>query len=226
MSASFLKSRTAPVAAALALALLSGCAQLQRDHIEVGSVPDDYRTNHPIIIGEKAETLDLAVAADGYRVTRHQQDTVAGFMHNYDRKAAPPVTIMVPAGSANAAAASSVASELGNWLRHKGIRHVQVSLYEAQSPDVSAPLRIVYTGVRAYTDKCGRRPADLLADNSENKHYADFGCSYQNNLAAQVANPNDLVGPRRPTEIDAENRAVAIGDYQAKDTTFTPGTGY
>ena len=52
--------------------------------------------------------------------------------------------------------------------------------------------------MRAQTDKCGRWPEDLLHD-AENKHYADFGCSYQNNLAAQIANPADLLGPRKPS---------------------------
>ena len=37
-----------PVLAVAAAALLSGCAK--RDAITVGSVPDDYRTNHPIVI--------------------------------------------------------------------------------------------------------------------------------------------------------------------------------
>ena len=50
--------------------------------------------------------------------------------------------------------------------------------------------------------------------NSENKHYANFGCSYQNNLAAQIANPADLIGPRKLSEVDAEKRGVVIDEYR------------
>ena len=57
-----------------------------------------------------------------------------------------------------------------------------------------------------------RRPVD----NAENKHYADFGCSYQNNLAAQIANPADLLGPRKLTEVDAEKRGVVIDEYRKR----------
>ena len=39
------------VLAAATVALLSGCAK--RDSITVGAVPDDYRTNHPIVIAQK-----------------------------------------------------------------------------------------------------------------------------------------------------------------------------
>ena len=69
--------------------------------------------------------------------------------------------------------------------------------------------------MKAQTDKCGRWPADLV-ETSENKHYADFGCSYQNNLAAQMANPADLLGPRKSTDIDAENRGAVIDVYRQR----------
>ena len=117
-----------------------------------------------------------------------------------------------------------------DWREHvenykTGIRNVQVNHYSVGSGDVSAPIRVSYFAVRASTDKCGRWPEDLM-QNSENKHYANFGCSYQNNLAAQVANPNDLVGPRRPGEIDAEKRGNAIGDYQDAVSDWSPESDY
>lgn len=214
-----------PVLLVLTASLVSGCAMVKRDHIEVGSIPDDYRTNHPIVIGETTESIDIPVASNDYRMTRGQRDAVDGFLYRYDRSAAPPVTVMAPSGSANSAAATNVASDIARFLHKSGVGHVEVVHYAANAPDVSAPVRVSYSAVRATTDKCGRWPEDML-NTSENKHWANFGCSYQNNLAAQVANPNDLIGPRRPGEIDAENRTVAIEDYQAKDVPFTPTVAY
>jgi pilus assembly protein CpaD len=52
--------------------------------------------------------------------------------------------------------------------------------------------------------------------NTENKHYADFGCSYQRNLAAQIADPNDLIGPRKEGDVDAENRNNVINVYRGR----------
>lgn len=223
LSARRLTRLTLPLAAAVAVSLLAGCAS--RDHVVVGAVPDDYRTNHPIVIGEKEETIDIAVAMDGYRMTRGQRDAVDGFLYRYDKTAATTVTILAPNGSANSAAAASVASDMAAFMRKTGIRNVQVNHYSVGSGDVSAPIRVSYFAVRASTDKCGRWPEDLM-QNSENKHYANFGCSYQNNLAAQVANPNDLVGPRRPGEIDAEKRGNAIGDYQDAVSDWSPESDY
>jgi pilus assembly protein CpaD len=59
-------------------------------------------------------------------------------------------------------------------------------------------------------------------NNAENKHYADFGCSYQNNLAAQIANPADLIGPRKQTSIDAERRGQVIDDYRKVPLAIPP----
>ena len=85
-------------------------------------------------------------------------------------------------------------------------------------------------GARRPTRRCGRRPTNAGAGRrtscrttSENKHYANFGCSYQNNLAAQIANPADLLGPRKQTPIDAENRGVVIDDYQTGRTSDDSG---
>jgi len=82
-------------------------------------------------------------------------------------------------------------------------------------PDSQPPIRVSYPKVVASAGPCGRWPEDLMK-NSENKHYADFGCSYQRNLAAQVANPNDLIGPRKQGDIDATNRNDVINVYRAR----------
>lgn len=199
--------------ASVAVGLLSGCAK--RDSITVGSVPDDYRTNHPIVIAEKDEVIDLPVGAGEHGMTQMQRTALGGFLDGYDRSASPVVTIAVPTGAANDLAAAEAARGFRKFIRSRGVPEQRIALtaYQAQAADVSAPIRVAYTAVRAQTNKCGRWPDDIL-ETSENKHYANFGCAYQNNLAAQVANPADLLGPRKQTEIDAENRDKVIDVYR------------
>ncbi|MGE0503307.1 MAG: CpaD family pilus assembly protein [Rhizobiaceae bacterium] len=216
-------ARRAVVILAIAgLALASGCAK--RDSITVGSVPDDYRTNHPIVVGEKDEIIDLPVGASDRGMTRQQKASVEGFLHHYDRQAAPVLTILAPYGAANDVAAGHAASDFAALARRNGVPEgrIIVSSYDAGAADVSAPVRLSYKSMRAQVaGKCGRWPADMLAD-TENKHWANFGCSYQNNLAAQMANPEDLLGPRKQTEIDATKRGVAIDVYQNTPTIWEP----
>lgn len=205
--------RALPIMAVAVSALLAGCAQ--RDSVTVGAIPDDYRTNHPIVIAEKNQKIDLPVGAGDRGMTGSQRDTLLGFLDGYDKSAAPTLTIQIPSGSANEVAATAAGHDFARLAVAAGIKRdrIVVVSYQAGSSEASAPVRVSYIAVRAQTDKCGRWPADLV-ETSENKHYADFGCSYQNNLAAQVANPGDLLGPRKSTTIDAANRSKAIGVYQ------------
>lgn len=207
------------VLAVAAVALLSGCAK--RDSITVGAVPDDYRTNHPIIIAEKEQTLDLPVGASDRGATGSQRASLEGFLAGYDKSAAPVLNIIAPSGSANGVAAADAAHDFARIARQNGVpaSRIMIASYQAAPEEVSAPVRVSFAAMRAQTDKCGRWPDDLL-QTSENKHYANFGCSYQNNVAAQIANPADLLGPRKQTPIDPANRGVVIDDYQAGDTDF------
>jgi pilus assembly protein CpaD len=204
------------ILAALAIGLLAGC--VKRDSITVGAVPDDYRTNHPIVIAEKEQVIDLPVAAGDRGMTRSHRVALGGFLDGYDRSASPVVTITVPIGSGNEVAAADAASDFRHFIRSRGVpgSRIMMASYQAPSVDVSAPVRVSYLAMRAQTNKCGRWPDDLSND-AENKHYADFGCSYQNNLAAQVADPADLLGPRKQSPIDAQNRIRAIDVYQGRE---------
>ncbi|MDG4899878.1 MULTISPECIES: CpaD family pilus assembly protein [unclassified Mesorhizobium] len=208
---------SAPVLAIALAASLAGCANFHRDSVTVGSIPDDYRTNHPIVIAEKNQKIDLPVGAGDRGMTASQRDTLLGFLDGYDRSAAPALTIAAPVGSANQAAAQAASRDFARLAMAAGVKrnNIIMTSYRSAVPEASAPVRVAFVAVRAQTDKCGRWPEDLT-ETSENKHYADFGCSYQNNLAAQMANPNDLLGPRKQSDIDAENRGAVIDVYRAR----------
>ncbi len=199
----------------VAVALASGCAK--REHITVGSIPDDYRTNHPIVLQEREETLDLPVGTSDMRLSANQKGSVDGLASAYASGGSGPVTILVPSGSANEAAAMRIAGEINKHLRKRNVAngYIVTERYQAQSSEV-APIRLTYRSIVAETGKCGRWPDDILSS-PENKHYANFGCSYQNNLAAQVANPSDLLGPNGTGPIDAKRRSKVITDWREGD---------
>ena len=61
-----------------AMTALGGCAALKRDHVTVGSVPQDYRTNHPITIAEREAVYDLPVTQDAKALSASQADALKG----------------------------------------------------------------------------------------------------------------------------------------------------
>lgn len=204
--------RAAPILLVAAAGLLAGCAK--RDSITVGAVPDDYRTRHPIVLTEREKTLDLPVSILSYRMTPQQKAAVDGFMEDYGESGPSVVTVLVPEGSANAAAAGRTAQDIVAFLRRRGVPngYVQTLPYQAAG-ETAAPIRLAFGRLEASVAPCGRWPEDML-ETYENRNWKNFGCSYQYNLAAQVANPMDFLGPRKQTTIDAENRIGVIERYR------------
>ena len=216
-------TRIVILTAPLAMLALGGCA----DRMKVGSIPDDYRTNHPIMISEQESAIDLPVGATDRGATRAQVQTLEGFLSNYDRHAAPQLTIMRPSGALNDVAASRAARDFARVAKANGVpaSRISITTYAAGAPDASAPVRVSYLAVKAHTNECGLWPEDLVRT-KDNTHYANFGCAYQSNIAAQISNPNDLLGPRKQTTIDAENRSVVIEDYRINSRVFQPTINY
>lgn len=215
------------VLATATAALVSSCSMTGQDNVTVGSVPDDYRTNHPITIQEKEATFDLVVAGNANAPTKDQLSSVDGFLSSYQNNGSGPITLLLPLGSGNQAAAGIVGKKLARYISgtKAGRSGVTTVFYHAQSNQALAPIRIAYRSLVAGTNQCGQWPKDLT-DTKDNKHYENFGCAYQNNLAAQIANPNDLQGPRKQSEIDATNRSNVIDAYKSGETGFTPDVSY
>ncbi len=216
------KSPRHKIAAAVMLAasavLLSGCGNSQ---LTTGSIPDDYRTRHPIVLAEGEHALDIPVASGDVRLSIGMKDTVKGFAQNFASSPAGVVQIQVPHGSYNSAAAQRLAGDIRRTLTTNGIRadRILMSSYAASPNGDAAPIRLAYSTTKAMTSPCGEWPADLSDNTFGNRNWYNFGCASQNNLAAQVANPTDLIAPRGTTPIDATQRAKVISDYRGEKSS-------
>ena len=122
---------------------------------------------------------------------------------------------MTASGSPNSASAHHVGARVAEVIRTAGVPGNRISTvtYHAQEHGASAPIRLSYGAVRASVEGCGQWPADLTRS-PENKNFHNFGCASQNNLAAIISNPADLLGPRGMTGVDAARRSNEIRDYR------------
>ena len=198
--------------------VLAGCTDLVDRHEIVGSVPLDYRTSHPIAIEEMIETFDLPVGVDMARLTRPAAGNVVGFAQKFVDSGSASVAIVAPTGSPNAGVAAGIALEVRDLLLRTGVsRHaIQFRLYPAGPDESNAPLRLAYNRITAHTAPCGAWP-DQISRTPENRNYYNFGCATQQNLAAIVENPLDLLYPRGITPADAVRRAKVLERYRNGD---------
>ncbi|WP_018688837.1 CpaD family pilus assembly protein [Ahrensia kielensis] len=203
-------------AAVLCVSLLSGCASLQqRDNMTVSSVANDYTKRHPIVLSEQEQVLDVPVASGAQRLNYATLSNIQAFTQKFQTSGTGTIVLMMPSGSANSSAANFVQGQVVQAIEQGGQHrnNIAIQSYDASRHGSSAPIRLSFRSVTASTGQCGQWPEDL-SNTPENENYADFGCSTQNNLAAQISNPGDLLGPRKETPIDAENRGNVIADYQ------------
>ena len=211
--------RTATLLAlATLVAVASGCAN--RASTMTGSLPDDYRTRHPIVVGEQEKAIDIPIATGATKLTRGQSEVIAGFASGYSTSASGMFRVIVPYGSRNDAATSVTSRQIRKLLVHQGIPAKKIITQSYAAPDSAegAPIRLSYFAITASTTACGQWPEDLVVNTYANKNYYNFGCATQNNLAAQIADPNDLLGPRRATPADAVQRGNALERYRGAYT--------
>ena len=79
-------------------------------------------------------------------------------------------------------------------------------------------IRVGFLRYQAEPLKCGQRWENLAATRN-NTVYENFGCSIAANMAAQVANPEDLVRPRDMDPVDAGRRDTVLGKYRKGEAT-------
>ena len=200
---------------AIIMSLLAGCSSLPRDSITVGSVPDDYRTRHPIMLTEAEQALDIPVASGATSLNLAVRSNITAFASAFAQSGTGVLHMLVPSGSPNAAAVAHVTNDIYEAIEEGGgsRSRVAVQSYDARAHGAAAPVRLSYAAVTAQTGKCGSWPEDL-SRTTNNRNHPDFGCAMQKNLAAIVANPGDLLGPRQESPIDAAQRENVIKTYQ------------
>jgi pilus assembly protein CpaD len=195
---------------------LSGCrSDLEDPGVHVASwAMIDARQRHPIVVTDQPANLNLRVSVGAMGLTPAQRAQAIHFFRTYGSGGGSArLAIGVPSGSANEGAAVRALRDLRTIVHEAGIDEANVTVgpYRA-SRDASAPIKLTYARFVAEAPECGHWP-DNLAHDRKNLPYANLGCASQRNLAAQIANPADLLGPRSMTPAPAERRDVVYDNF-------------
>ncbi len=214
------------VAISFAAIALGGCDHLmgdRQDQFDAGPVVIDPTQRHPIIVSQQPHKMTLRVARGAQGLNPAQRASVIDFLTKFKTADAgnSRLVIAVPSGSANEIAAMNAVADMRPILIDRGFNESSVSVepYHADG-DPQPPLRISYLRYAAEGPECGKWPSNI-AETSRNLNYENFGCAQQKNLAAMVANPADLLGPRTMTPSSAERRDTTWGKYIKGDSSNT-----
>lgn len=215
---------TALLVTGLALAL-GACAQRPVDPMMTTSIPDDYRVAHPIMIEDKVASMDVPVSAGTGSLPSTVRSNITFFAQTFRSSGARMIAVVAPSGSPNQAAAARAAAEVEQVLLNNGVPRSAISyrVYRASPLEQIAPVRIAYSRITATTAPCGPWMDDV-GQSSPNRNYRAFGCSSQQNLAAAVENPLDLLYPRGLTPADAARRASVLEKYRNGEAVTSADT--
>jgi pilus assembly protein CpaD len=204
--------------------LLSGCMG-SKD--VTSSIPADYRQRHPIVLTQANETLDVFVGNVGGLDLRQKED-VRSFARDYMANGQGPLIAYLPTDSQSAGTNAGLNSIRQTLAGGGASGRLQIAHYHAGAGK-AAPIKLAFARLKAETTSpCGYENEDIVPSrfsaNAANPQASNFGCSFQKNLAAQVADPRDLVRPRQEGPIDVDKRLAGIErNREADQRRIEPG---
>jgi len=194
--------------------LLGACA---KGDISTSGVPIDTRERHPIVLRDAPRSLDVFVGRAGGGLDQRQAEDVARFGEDYRRSGKGGLVAEVPTGAGRDLATHDTLDGIRRSLARAGVSTGQLSVrtYRIADPGLASPIRLTYASLQAaLPHSCGQWPTDLGASSyktsATNEPYWNFGCATQANLAAQIADPLDLVRERSEGRLDTQKRMEAI----------------
>jgi pilus assembly protein CpaD len=178
---------------------------------------EDPVVNHPIVVEPSYHSLKLAFSAPNAGLmpddSQHFDDFVADFMQRGNGS----ISITVPSGRD----ASATITYFGERLASAGVPRDRILVGTRDVAGGDARVELGYISYRASTAPCGDWSTSVTFTAS-NHPTPNFGCAVQHNIAAQVADPRDLMGAQPLASGDAGRRAVVYDNYKnGKPTAAT-----
>ncbi len=168
---------------------------------------DDPTANHPILVQPSSQSLKVNVSPAGIAPadTAHLDAFVSGYQAHGNGK----IVISAPAGPL----ANVEVTWIADRINAMGVSRDQILVASRDAAPGDGQVELNYVSYQANTAPCGDWSEDL-SYTMDNKTASNLGCAVQHNIAAMVADPRDLMGPRPMGGADADRRATVITNYE------------
>lgn len=174
---------------------------------------------YAIEVSPTPQELKLAPHAAG--LSRTQADALGEFVRQWATTGGGDITLKAPEHGPDPAGAYRTATAARDFLVSQGVQPEKVRIvgYDAGG-DTRAPIVVGYIRYHATGPDCGRSWADVAQVN-DNQAYPEFGCAVTANIAAEIADPGDLLQARASDPADAQRRQVVTDKYRQGALTAT-----
>jgi pilus assembly protein CpaD len=167
----------------------------------------DPAANHPIVVEPHFNAIKLSFSAPEAGLLPDDSDKFAAFVADYLSRGSGSISISAPPGQDARATFDYFSTRLFNMGVPKS--RIMVGTHEGNDQRVE----LGFIAYKASTAPCGDW-SENTANTAGNRTAANFGCAVQQNIAAQVADPRDLIEMRPSDPPDATRRAQVIDNYE------------
>lgn len=213
--------KTSIALCAVAALMSAGCKHGEENAQVAGWTLVDPAQRHPILVSQQPQSHAISVSRNAQGLSPQQRAELLAFASRSRAADAgnSKLIISAPSGGANEVASMRAVHEVRQLLSDNGFSESSMAV-EAYSNEGEAqpPIRISYLRYVAEAPECGTWPTNL-AHEPQNLPFPNLGCATQHNLAAMIANPADLIGPRSETDRHGGRRDVAMDKYVKGETT-------
>jgi len=204
-----------PILAIAALASLSACASTKApDRLVQAKTPTEHYQAKAV-----AEPREVRLAVHAQGLSGPQAEALAQFAQDWADADGGTIILRAPTGGPDAGASFRTVEGARSFLIDQGVPadRLIVTGYDAKGAP-GGVLHISYEAYRAVVPSCGKTWVNI-ARSMTNEVQPNFGCAVTANMAAQIADPADLVRPQRSTPADAARRAVVLDKYRKGQIT-------
>jgi pilus assembly protein CpaD len=199
--------------AVAAAAVVGGCAS-------TGS-PDTHPltplSRYSLRVEPGLDRIALAVHEDG--LSANQQAALNDLAGRYRASGVGWIRIEGPSGDDAAAARQTWAARAA--LQAAGLPADRIVVASYAAPDPRAPVLAGFETVRAVIPNCAAEPR-AMEGRFSNDASIGLGCAINANLAAQIADPRDILGHRPTSPADSGRAAVVFDNYRRGEATAAP----
>jgi pilus assembly protein CpaD len=199
-----------PVVAALALSACAAASGLPEG-------PARSLSRYTLQVEPGVDRIALAVHENG--LSSNQQAALDALADRFAAERAEVILIEAPSG--NDPVAAQAAWNVREFLARMGVPTERLLVVAYEAPNPRAPVLAGFETLQAQIPNCAAEVRTSIVTYA-NEQSPGFGCAVTANLAAQIANPRDILAPRGMSAPDMGRRAQVFDTYRAGELTSAP----
>lgn len=175
----------------------------------------DGTYNHPILVEPSYRSLKVDFVPQMGGMTPQAAAQLDGFVADYRARGTGSIAVSVPASLE----AQGMIDLFAGHINRMGIPRDRILVSTRDTPTGDMRVEVNYVSYKAALPRaCGDWSEDL-SFTLDNRMAPNFGCAVQQNLAANVADPRDLMSPRTMDLSSGARRTTIMGLYEQGKVT-------